>query len=179
MYQNYMTAQDLPFLESDRIIFKLYACEEHLKNLKNIKSKYGELLTKEARVNAELETDSFISQLNGIFDSLFLRINAKFQLGIPKDKMDIHRVIECLSAETKGVQLAHDLDQSNHRGNLYWMIKQVRIYSLEGSVLSTDPSLLMRGSRSTYNEVIPYFEHLLGELRKFIENMRQKESGLL
>jgi hypothetical protein len=59
------------------------------------------------------------------------------------------------------------------------MIKQVGIYSLEGSVLSTDPSLLMRGSRFTYNEVIPYFEYLLEELRKFIENMRQKELGLL
>jgi hypothetical protein len=92
-----MTKQDLPFLESDRIIFKIYACGERLKNLKNIKSKYGGLVTKEARVNAELETDSFISQLIGIFDSLFLKINAKFQLGIPKDKMDIHRVIECLS----------------------------------------------------------------------------------
>ncbi len=68
-----MTPNDLPFLESDRIIFKLYTCEEHIKNLKNIQSKYGDLLAKSARINAELETDSFISQLNGIFDSVFLK----------------------------------------------------------------------------------------------------------
>jgi len=174
-----MSSQDLPFLESDRIIFKLYACEEGLKNIKNIKSKHGDLLAKAARVNAEIETDSFVSQLNDIFDSLFMKINDKFQLDIPKDKVDIYRIIECLSAETKGVELAHDLEQANFPGNLYWMIKQLRIYSLEGSVLSADPSLLMRGSRLIYTEVIPYFEYLLLELRKFIENIRQRAAGLL
>ncbi len=173
-----MTSQDLPFLESERIIFKMYACEEHLKNLKNIKSKYGDLLAKEARVNAELETDSFISQLYGVFDSVLLKINARFQLGIPKDKMDIHRVIEVLTAETKGVELAHGLNQANQRGNLYWIIKQLRLYSLEGSVLSADPSMLMTGSKLNYNEVMPYFEYLLRDLRSFIENVRQEEPGL-
>jgi hypothetical protein len=170
-----MTSQDLPFLESDRIIFKIYACEEHLKNLKNIKSKHGDLLAKAARVNAELETDSFISQLYGVFDSVFLKINNKFQLGIPIDKLDVYRVLTGLSAETKGVELAHALDQANFSGNLYWMIKRLRNYSLEGSVLSADPSLLMSG----YNEVIPYFEYLLRELRNFIENIRQIVQGLL
>ena len=173
-----MTSQDLPFLESDRIIFKIYACEEHLKNLKDIKSRYGDLLAKSARVNAELETDSLISQLYGVFDSVFLKINDRFQLGVPKDKVDVYRVLTGLSAETKGVELAHELDQANYPGNLYWMIKQLRNYSLEGSVLSANPSLLMHGSRLVYNEVIPYFEYLLRELRNFVENVRQKEPDL-
>jgi hypothetical protein len=170
-----MTSQDLPFLESDRIIFKIYACEEHLKNLKNIESKHGDLLAKAARVNAELETDSFISQLYGVFDSVFLKINNKYQLGIPNDKLDVYRLLTGLSAETKGVELAHELDQANFSGNLYWMIKRLRNYSLEGSVLSADPSLLMTG----YNEAIPYFEYLLRELRNFTENIRQIVPGLL
>jgi hypothetical protein len=173
-----MTSQDLPFLESDRIIFKMYACEEHLKNLQHIKANYGDLLAKAARVNAELETDSFISQLNGIFDSMLLKINDKFQLGIPKDKVDIDRVLTGLSSETKGVELAHDLDQANRRGNLYWMVKQLRNYSLQGSVLSANPSLLMPGSKLVYNELIPYFEYLLRELRTFVEDIRQKEPVL-
>ncbi len=173
-----MTSQDLPFLESDRIIFKIYACEEHLKNLKNIKSKYGDLLAKAARVNAELETDSFISQLYGIFDSIFLKINDRLQLGIPTEKMDIYRVLTSLSAETKGVELAHELDQANFSGNLYWMIKRLRNYSLQGSVLSANPSL-MTGSKLIYSEAIPYFEYLLRELRNFIEKIRQIVPGLL
>lgn len=174
-----LTSDDLPFLESDRIIFKIYACEEHLKNLKYIQSKHGDLLAKSARINAELETDSFISQLYGIFDSMFLKINYKLQLGIPADKLDIYRVLTGLSAETKGVELAHELDQVNRRGNLYWIIIQLRIYSLEGSVLSANPSLLIPGSRLNYNEVIPFFEHLLRQLRIFLKNIRQNEPILL
>ncbi|HET7391054.1 MAG TPA: hypothetical protein VFJ51_09545 [Nitrososphaeraceae archaeon] len=175
-----MASEDVPFLESDRIIFKLYACKEHLKNLKYIKSKHGDLLAKGVRINAELETDSFILQLNSIFDSLFLKINDKLQLDIPKDKIDISRLIESLSAQTRGVELAHDLEQANYPGNLYWMIKQLRNYSLGGSVLAADPSLLMRrGSKLLYNEVIPYFEYLLLELKNFIENFREKALDLL
>ena len=41
-----MTQPDLPFLQSDRIILKLYACEEHLKNIKDTKLQYGDLIEK-------------------------------------------------------------------------------------------------------------------------------------
>ena len=87
-----MTDPDLPFLQSDRTIFKLYACEQHLRNIKNIKSKYGDLLSKDARISAELEIDSLLSQMIGTFDSLLFRIVDKFQLsGIPRDKIEIEQ----------------------------------------------------------------------------------------
>jgi hypothetical protein len=69
-----MTTPDLPFLQSDRIIFKMFACEEHLKNLKNIKSQHGDLISKDVRVGAEMEIDSLISQMIATFDCLLLRI---------------------------------------------------------------------------------------------------------
>jgi hypothetical protein len=65
-----MTRPDLPFLQSDKIIFKLDACEEHLKNIKNMKSLYGDLLAKDARISPEMEIDSLISQMIGTFDCL-------------------------------------------------------------------------------------------------------------
>ena len=87
-----MTAPDLPFLQSDKIIFKLYACEQHLKNIKNIKSKHGNLLSKDARISAELEIDALISQMIGTFDCLLFRIIDKFQLsGIPSDKIELEQ----------------------------------------------------------------------------------------
>jgi hypothetical protein len=174
-----MTSHDLPFLESDRIIFKIYACEEHLKNIKNIKSRYGDLLAKRARINAELEIDSLISQIIGVFDSLLLKINDKFHLGISSDRIDIDRVLIVLSSETKEIELAHDLEQVNHAGNLYWMVKRLRNYSLQGSLLSADPSVLMSGSAIVYPEVIPYFEQVVHQLREFIENIMKKEPVLL
>ena len=114
-----MAISDLPFLQSERIIFKLYTCEEHLKNLKKIKSEYSDLLSKEARVGAEMEIDAIISQMIGAFDCLLFRIIDKFQLsGIPIDKMEVSRVISGLSAESKGVEVAKGLQDATLGGRL-------------------------------------------------------------
>jgi hypothetical protein len=68
-----MAAPHLPFLQSDRIIFKLYACEQHLKYIKKIKSEYGDLLSKDSRISPELEID-WILQMVDVFDCLLFRI---------------------------------------------------------------------------------------------------------
>src|SRR5215469_7731405 len=142
---------DLPFLQSDRTIFKLYACEQHLRNIKNIKSKYGNLLSKDARISAELEIDSLLSQMIGTFDCLLFRIVNKFQLsGIPRNKIEIEKVLSVLSAESQRVELATELSRANYEGNWYWKVKHLRNYSLHDSLLSPD-SL----------DVIPYFEQTL------------------
>lgn len=164
-----MTYPDLPFLQSDRIIFKLYACEEHLKNIRNIKLQHGDLLSKEGRISAEMEIDSLISQMIGTFDSLLFRIIDRFQLsGIPSDRIEIDKVISVLSAESKRIELANELGKANKEGNWYWMIKHLRNYSLHGSLLSADASL----------DVIPYFEQALVQLREFINNIKMKEPVL-
>ncbi len=164
-----MTTPELPFLQSDRIIFKMFACEEHLKNIKNIKSQHGDLLSKDARVDAEMEIDSLISQMIGTFDSLLFRIIDKFQLtGIPSDKIEINKVISGLSAESKGIELARELQKANQEGNWYWKIKDLRNYSLSGSLLSAEASL----------DVIPYFEQTLVQLKEFIKNIVMNEPKL-
>jgi hypothetical protein len=144
----------------------MYACEEHLKNIKNIKSQYGDLLSKVARISAEMEIDSLISQMIGTFDSLLFRIIDKFQLsGIPSDRIEIDKVISVLSGESDRIELANELEKANKEGNWYWMIKHLRNYSLHGSLLSADASL----------NVIPYFEQTLVQLKEFINNIKMKE----
>jgi len=162
-----MTTPDIPFLQSDRIIFKMFACEEHLKNLKNIKSQHGDLKSKDARVNAEIEIDSLISQMIATFDCLLLRIIDNFKLsGIPKDRMEFNRVVTALSAESKGVELAGELQRANQEGKWYWMLKHLRNYSLSGSLLSAEASL----------DVIPFFEQALVQLKELIKENRMNES---
>ena len=164
-----MTVPDLPFLQSERIIFKLFTCEEHLKNLKKIKSEHSDLLSRDARVSAEMEIDALISQMIGAFDSLLYRIVDKFQLsGIPIDKMDVSRVMSGLSAESKGVDVAKELQDANMQGSWYWRIKDLRNHSLHGSLFSAVPP----------SDVIPYFERTLVHLKEFIKNMVTKESIL-
>jgi hypothetical protein len=164
-----MTNPDLPFLQSDRIIFKLFACEEHLKNIKNIKSQHGDLLSKDARVRAEMEIDSLISQMIGTVDSLLFRINDRFQLtGIQSDRIEIPRVISGLSAQSDGIELAKKLQDANLLGGSYWRFKELRNYSLSGSLLSAEASL----------DVIPYFEQTLIQLKEFIKNIITNEPKL-
>ena len=164
-----MMTPDLPFLQSDRTIFKLYACEQHLRNIKNIKSKYGDLLSKDSRISAELEIDSLILQMIDTFDCLLFRIIDKFQLsGIPIDKIVLHKVLSVLSAESQRVELANELARANYEGNWYWKVKHLRNYSLHVSLLSPDASL----------DVIPYFEQTLVQLKEFIKNIKMKEPTL-
>ena len=165
-----MMTPDLPFLQSDRTIFKLYACEQHLRNTKNIKSKYGDLLSKDSRISAEMEIDSLILQMIDTFDCLLFRIIDKFQLsGIPIDKIELNKVVSVLSAESQKVELANELDRTNREGHWYWKVKRLRNYSLHGSLLSPDASL----------DVITYFEQTLVQLKEFMKNIKMKEPALL
>ena len=164
-----MTAPDLPFLQSDRIIFKLFACEEHLKNIKNIKLQHGDLLSKEARVKAEMEIDSLISQMIGTVDSLLFRIIDRFQLtGIQSDRIEVPAIISGLSAQSNGIELAKKLQDANLLGGSYSRFKDLRNYSLSGSLLSAEASL----------DVIPYFEQTLFQLKEFIKNIITNEPKL-
>jgi hypothetical protein len=127
---------------------------------------HGDLLSNDARISAEMELDSLVSQMIGTFDSLLFRIIDKFQLsGITNDRIEIDKVISMLSAESKRIELANELGKANKEGNWYWMIKHLRNYSLHGSLLPADASL----------DVIPYFEQALVQLKAFINNIKMKE----
>ena len=126
-------------------------------------------MSKDARVNAEIEIDSLISQIIGTVDSLLFRIIDKFQLtGIRKDRIEIPTVISGLSAESKGIELAKELQDADLQGNWYQKIEDLRNYSLSGSLLSPEASL----------DVIPYFEQTVVKLKEFIKNILTKEPTL-
>jgi hypothetical protein len=113
------------------------------------RSKYGDLLSKDCRISAELEVDSWILQMIDTFDCLLFRIIDKFQLsGIPIDKIELNKVVNVLSAESQKVELANELDNSLH-----------------ASLLLPDASL----------DVIPYFEQTLVQLKEFMKNINMKE----
>ena len=119
-----MTAPDLPFLESDRIIFKLFACQEHLKNIKNIKLQHGDLLSKDARVKAEMEIDSLISQMIGTVDSLLFRIIDRFQLtGIKSDRIEIPAIISGLSSAEQWNRIGKEI---TGRKSARWVVLEVQ-----------------------------------------------------
>ncbi len=95
-----------------------------------------DLISSEVPTSAEIEMDSFLSQMIGTVDSLMFKINNKFRLNIPGDNIELDKVQSALSSETKSIDLLNDLDKANQYGNWYWTIKQLRNYSLGNSLVS-------------------------------------------
>ena len=83
--------------------------QQHLKNLQDIELRYNDLTSREIRTSAEIETDSFLSQMIGTVDSLLFKINDKFGLMVPSDRIEIDKIQSALSAETKSIDLLNDL----------------------------------------------------------------------
>ena len=172
---------------SDRVGFKLYACQRHLKNLKNIESKYENLASADVRLGAEIEIDCLLSQMIGTVDSLLIEINDKLELGISIDKVEIVAVLSGLLAKTKKIELLEDLDNASQYGNWYWLVQQLRNYSFHSSLIlipaNSTRLYLPRMPTSSVNdstsiELIPYLEQSLNKLKKLIENIRMKELAL-
>ena len=174
-----MSTEDFLNFEADRISFKLHACRQHLRNLKDIELKYNDLTLHDVRMSAEMEMDSFLYQMIGTVDSLLFKINDKFGLMIPYDRIEIDKIQSALSAETKSIDLLNDLDSANQHGNWYWTIKQLRNYSLGNSLISQEAFEVLANYTKTNMKIIPYFEQSLEYLEKLIESIRKREPKLL
>jgi hypothetical protein len=173
-----LPTEDFSKFQTDRIRFKLYSCQLHLKNLKDFELKNKNLPSNDVRISMEMEIESFISQMIGTVDSLLFKINNKFRLSIPADSIEIDKVQSALSSETKSFDLLNDLDKANQEGNWYWTIKQLRNYSLDNSLISQDAFELLANYTKTNMKLIPYFEKALNHLEKLIENISIREPML-
>jgi hypothetical protein len=126
-----------------------------------------------------MEIDSFLYQMIGTVDSLLFKINDKFGLMIPSERIEIDKIQSALSAETKSIDLLNDLDRANQYGNWYWTIKQLRNYSLGNSLISPEASEVLVNYTKTNMKIISYFERSLDYLEKLIESIRKREPKLL
>lgn len=76
-------------LMNDRVALKLYACEKHLENLRQMKLTYevpqaNKQELNHTRINLEIEIDCLVSQMIGIIDCLLVQTNNTLGLGIPR-----------------------------------------------------------------------------------------------
>jgi len=60
--------------------------------MENIGLKYWSIDSVQARISTDIEVDSFLCQMIGTVDSLLFKINGKFRLGIPIDRVEIDNV---------------------------------------------------------------------------------------
>jgi hypothetical protein len=155
-----LSTEDFLNFQTDRISFKLHACRQHLRNLKDIELKYNDLTSNNVRISAEMEIDSFLYQMIGTVDSLLFMINDEFGLMIPSDRIEIDKIQSALSAETKSIDLLNDLDRANQYSNWYWTIKQLRNYSLGNSLISPEAFEALAKYTKTNMKIIPTLNNL-------------------
>src|SRR5690242_13274905 len=122
-------ADGLSLFLSDRPRFKLYSAGRHLYNLKSLEEKYGNIAVIQARLQVEMEIDSFFAEIIGAVNSLLLKINEKFELGLDNNQADFERVQSGLSSRTKKIDLLAELDAARQHGNWYWQIVELQNYS--------------------------------------------------
>jgi hypothetical protein len=174
----------------DRVRFKLYACQQHLRNLKNIESESGDLASTDARLGAEIEIDCFLSLMIGSVDSLLVELNDKLELGIPNDKVEMNAVKSGILAKTKKIELLEDLDNASRDNNWYWFIRQLRNYSYsrylilastnsKGAYLPKNPTSRVNNPDRMNIELIPYLEQSLNQVKELIENIRKRADLIL
>ncbi|MFL6412229.1 MAG: hypothetical protein ACJ71K_13445 [Nitrososphaeraceae archaeon] len=122
-------------LLNDRIDFKLYSAEQHLKRLKEIENAYGDIAKYSARIEVEMEVDCFLSQLVGAVDSLLFQINDKLDLAIPSDQVNFANVQSALNAKTKIIDLLSPLDKARQEGMWYFILSETRNQLFQGTFL--------------------------------------------
>ncbi|MFL6488925.1 MAG: hypothetical protein ACJ70V_04800 [Nitrososphaera sp.] len=122
-------------LLNDRIDFKLYSAEQHLKRLKEIENAYGDIAKYSVRIEVEMEVDCFLSQLVAAVDSLLFQINDKLGLTIPSDQVNFANVQSALNAKTKIIDLLSPLDKARQEGMWYFILSETRNQLFQGTFL--------------------------------------------
>jgi hypothetical protein len=67
-------------LIENRTEFKLYAAEQHLNNLKRLEQRGSDMRLFKERVHWEMEIESFLFHIAGVWDSLLAKINNIWEL---------------------------------------------------------------------------------------------------
>ena len=178
----------------DRIEFKLYGAETHLKNLKEIQLNYPNLEEDSPSVQVELEIDCFLAQVLGAVDCLLILINTRLELGIATGKVDVATVQSALNARTKNISLLTELHQALEHDRWLWTLIEFRNQmmqwtSMEAQALVFDDKTAtitsLHQTKSKHDttalidkNLIAYFEQNVKRLRELINTIRMKESLL-
>lgn len=181
-------------LLKDRIEFKIYAAETHLKNLKEIQLKYLNLEDDNPSVQVELEIDCFLAQVLGAVDCLLILINTRLELGIATGKVDVATVQSALNARTKNISLLTELHKALEHERWLWTLIEFRNHTMQWpsieahalvfydkttAIKSLDQSKPKQVSTALIDKnLIAFFEQSVKRLRELINTIRMKESLL-
>lgn len=177
----------------DRVEFKIFSAEEHLKNLQEIQSYHLDAQKVDPAIRMEIEIDCFLAQILGTLDCLLLLINTKLELGIASERVDLATVQSALNARTKNIGLLTDMHQASAHNGWLWVLKEFRNLTMQrpskdaqyllfddiGSSTKDYQSETIRPSDESINKnLIRYFQQSLQRVRELVNSIRMKEPML-
>ena len=178
----------------DRVEFKLFAAERHLKNLKEIQLNYPNLEDDSPLVQVELEIDCFLTQVLGAVDCLLILINTRLELGIATGKVDAATVQSALNARTKNISLLTELHQALEHDRWLWTLIEFRnetmqrpfveaqalVFNDESTIITSlhQHNSKLNSATIVDKNLIAFFEQSAKRLRELINTIRMKESLL-
>ena len=177
----------------DRVEFKIFSAEEHLKNLQEIQSYHLDAQKVDPAIRMEIEIDCFLAQIIGTLDCLLLLINTKLELGIASEGVDLATVQSALNARTKNIGLLTDMHQASAHNGWLWVLKEFRNLTMQrpskdaqyllfddiGSSTKDYQSETIRPSDESINKnLIGYFQQSLQRVRELVNSIRMKEPML-
>ena len=177
----------------DRVEFKIFSAEEHLKNLQEIQSYHLDAQKVDPAIRMEIEIDCFLAQILGTLDCLLLLINTKLELGIASEGVDLATVQSALNARTKNIGLLTDMHQASAHNGWLWVLKEFRNLTMQrpskdaqyllfddiSSSTKDYQSETIRPSDESINKnLIGYFQQSLQRVKELVNSIRLKEPML-
>jgi hypothetical protein len=178
-------------LLADRVKFKIFAAQFHLKKLQENKLDESNLDKVDPRVELELEIDCFLLQILGAVDCLLMLINTRLDLGISKEKVDLATIQSALNAGTKNIGLLTELHEALEYNNWLWVLREFRNQTMQSPSKQVQDFLLEDGTNSTWSKeqnesegihndyinknLLAYFNKSLVRVSELVETIRMKE----
>lgn len=177
----------------DRVEFKIFAAQQHLINLQEIRTKNVGAREIHPAIQMEMEIDCFLSQIIGTLDCLLLSINTKLELGIAAKRVDLATIQSALNARTKNISLLTDMHQASAHNGWLWILNEFRNLTMQkpskdaqyllideyDTLTSDNQDKRIQPSEEFINKnLIRYFQHSLQRVRELVNNIRDKEPML-
>jgi hypothetical protein len=97
VFNRRLMSQDISEDEAGKLLenrtkFKLFAAEQHLNNLKRLEQEGSSMRFFRERVRWEMEIESFLFHIVGVFDSLLAKINNNWELRLKRRDINIDNI---------------------------------------------------------------------------------------
>jgi hypothetical protein len=184
-----LSSEDAKELIDDRVGFKLYTAEQHLRNLEPLdQNGTGINSSWQSRVYWEAEVECFLAQLIGSVDALLIRINDKLSLGLDENSLYsneriVNTIIDKLNTG-KGQVLA-ELQHAVKSKEWFWTLRDLRNRGMHRKLINIQVSLggerrviCLMTNPQTDLEVLPYLKDSLQKVKDLIEDIKTKEPSL-